>query len=146
MIVRFGKGAEGGVALLAGPGVEVRVNGLPLVGGLRVLEHRDELLIDGQRYCFSAQSTPVVTTFHLQDGARRPTCPVCRGPLRDGEHAVHCPGCARWYHQIEPAEEHRGRTCWTYAATCRFCQHPTSLDGEAGWTPEKEETHDAAHH
>src|SRR5262245_34884274 len=77
--VRFGKGPDGGVALLAGAGVEVRANGLPVLGGLRILEHRDELLIDGQRYYFSAQSTPVVMPFRLEEGARRPTCPVCRG-------------------------------------------------------------------
>ncbi len=138
-LARFGNASDSGVALLARPGVEVRVNGLPVVAGLCVLQHRDEVLVDGRRYWFSAESTPVITAFRLAEGGRRPTCPVCRGPVKDGELAVQCPGCGRWFHQIEAAEGRRGRTCWTYAPTCRFCNHPTALTGESSWRPEMEE-------
>lgn len=140
-LVRFGEGAEGGVALLSRPGVHVRINGLPILGGLAVLQHRDEILIDTNRFCFSAQTRPAVVGFHLEAGARRPTCPVCRGAIHDDELAVRCPGCGRWYHQVEAGDGRRARTCWTYAATCRFDQHPTSLSGEAAWRPEQEEEH-----
>jgi hypothetical protein len=142
-ILRAGQGAESVVALLAHPRAHLRVNGLPVVGGLHLLEHRDELLVEGERYFFSAESRPTIRVFSLEEGARRPTCPVCRGALRDGERAVRCPGCSRWFHQIEAAEGQRGRMCWTYAPTCRFCQHPTSLTGESAWRPEMEE--EAAH-
>jgi hypothetical protein len=138
-LLRFGQGAESAVALLTVPNAPVRVNGLPVLGGLCVLTHRDEILVNDQRYYFSAESRPVVTVFRLDEGARRPTCPVCRGVLKDGESSVRCPGCARRYHQIEPREGVKGRTCWTYAASCRFCNHPTSLTGEASWRPEQEE-------
>lgn len=140
-LVRFGEGAEGGVALLARPGIHVRVNGLPVLGGLAVLQHRDEVLIETERFCFSAQTRPVVTAFCLEAGTRRPTCPVCRGAINDGDAAVRCPSCGRWYHQVEAGEGSRARTCWTYAATCRFDQHPTSLSGEVSWHPEQEEAH-----
>src|SRR5438128_2720540 len=103
-LVRFGEGAEGGVALLARPGIHVRVNGLPVLGGLNILQHRDEILIDTQRFCFSAQTRPVVTTFRLEPGARRPTCPVCRGAINDGDAVVRCPSCGRCYHQVGAAE------------------------------------------
>src|SRR5262249_50821649 len=94
-LVRFGAGAEAGFGLLARTGAHVRVTGLPIAGGLHVLRHRDEVLLGRQRFWFSAESTPVVTTFQLREGERRPTCPVCRGPVKDGEQAVRCPGCDR---------------------------------------------------
>jgi hypothetical protein len=140
-LVLFGQGAEGGAALLVLPGSHIRVNGLPILGGLRVLEHTDELLVNGLLYYFSAESRPECVAFALKEGDRRPTCPVCRGPVQDGEQAVGCPGCGRWYHQIEAAEGRRGRNCWTYAPSCRFCTHPTSLSGEPVWRPEQEESH-----
>ena len=140
-LVLFGQGAEGGAALLVRPGAHVRVNGLPVAGGLRILEHRDEVLVGGHLWYFSAESRPVCTVFQLPEGQRRPTCPVCRGPVREGEQAVQCPGCGRWFHQLAAAEGQRARNCWTYAATSRFCKHPTSLSGEPVWRPELEETH-----
>jgi hypothetical protein len=138
-VVRVGQNTDNVVTLLAPPRAAVHVNGLPVIGGLRVLEHRDEILVEESRFYFSAESRPFVTPFQLDNGSRRPTCPVCRGPLRDGETAVRCPGCSRWFHQLEVKDGQRGRTCWTYAATCRFCQHPTSLSGEPTWTPMLEE-------
>jgi hypothetical protein len=144
-LVRFGSGSDTGVALLMKHQAEVRINGLPILGGLHILQHRDELLIDGKRFYFSAESTPILARFQLNEGARQPTCPVCRGPLQDEEQAIQCPGCGRWFHQITEAQDgRRPRTCWTYAATCRFCQHPTALDGATSWRPEhEEEPHEA---
>jgi hypothetical protein len=130
--------ADKGVGLLVGPGVRVRVNGQPVVGGFRVLDHRDEILVDRTRYYFSAESTPVRVTFQAQAGARLPTCPVCRGPIKEGDEVVRCPGCTRWYHQLDATENRRAKPCWTYAATCRFCGHPTPLTGEFAWRPELE--------
>src|SRR5262249_19499577 len=122
----FGRGAERSVALMAAPDTRVWVNGLPLLGGLRVLEHQDEILHGGGRLYFSAEGTPTVAAFHVQAGVRVPSCPVCRGPLKDGDAAVQCPGCGRWFHQAvtpvvdAPGSPVRAKSCWTYAATCRF--------------------------
>ncbi len=132
----FGHGSERGVALLVRPGILARVNGQPILGGMRVLTHRDEVLLGSIRFYYSAQRTPCVVVFRSAEGARAPVCPVCRGPIVQNGSAVQCPGCGRWYHQSEPS----GRQCWTYSGSCRFCEHPTSLTGETIWRPEMEET------
>ena len=140
-VVAFGRGADRVVVLLARPGAVVRVNGLPMLGGLRLLDHQDEILIGRERFYFSGKSTPRVTVFRHEGDGRRPACPVCRGPLIDGEDAVQCPGCGRWYHQSEPREGARGRPCFTYADQCRFCSHPTKLSGETVWRPDGDDAH-----
>jgi hypothetical protein len=127
-----------GAVLLARDGVWVRVNGEVVLGGMRILEHKDEVLVEDLRLVFSQESTPVITPFVVVAGQRPPTCPICRGPIRDGMHAVQCPGCGRWFHQQE-GDGQPARPCWTYAATCRFCQHPTAFDTESAWRPDREE-------
>ena len=124
---------RGQAALLARPGVRARVNGEPVVGGCRLLDHKDEVLVGPVRLVFSGESAPVVTPY-AGAGQRAPTCPVCRGVVREGTPAVQCPGCGRWFHQ------HGEKTCWTYAGTCQFCDHPTSFAGEAAWRPDREES------
>jgi hypothetical protein len=134
-----GQGADRGVALLVRPGVWARVNGQPVLGGLRVLDRKDEIVIAGARLFFSAESTPQVVPFRTPAGTRPPTCPVCRGPIKDDMQAVQCPGCGRWFHQLDAAEGQKEKPCWTYAPTCRFCAHPTSFAADAAWAPEKED-------
>lgn len=138
-LVRFNRGTDKGVALLTSGGVRVLVNGRPVLGGFRLLEHRDEIVVGRRRLYFSAESSPTVTVFRQEPGARACTCPVCRGPIKDGMTAVQCPGCSRWFHQLEPAEGQPARRCWTFSPNCRICNHPTALGGEAVWTPLKEE-------
>jgi len=128
---------EGGAALLVWAEVRARVNGEPILGGLRLLDHRDEVLLGAARLIYSAQSAPAVTTFTLVGDQRPPICPVCRGQVRPGMQAVRCPGCGRWFHQLEANGEQPARPCWTYAPTCRFCNHPTTLEGSA-WRPDQE--------
>jgi hypothetical protein len=134
-------GAERGALLWARPGLWVRVNGLPVLGGVRVLEHKDEVLVAAGRLFFSLETTPTVTTFRTPEGGRSPVCPVCRGPIKDGSGAVQCPGCGRWFHQAEAADGRPAKPCWTYAPTCRFCSHPTAFAAEAAWRPDQEEAH-----
>jgi hypothetical protein len=135
------QGAERGALLMAAPGSWVRVNGQPILGGARVLDHKDEILVTGGRLFFSLETTPTVVPFRIPEGTRAPTCPICRGPIKDGMAAVQCPGCARWFHQMEAAEGRPAKPCWTYAPTCRFCSHPTPFAAEAAWRPDKEEAH-----
>jgi len=141
VVMRQGSGSETLAVLLARADAAVRVNGQPLVGGMRVLSHRDEILVGARRFYFSAESTPVRAPFQLEGTSRRPVCPVCRGPLKDGDLAVACPGCGRWHHQADAVEGQRTRACWTYATECRFCKHPTAMTGQPTWTPEQEEAH-----
>jgi hypothetical protein len=140
-VFRFAQGGARGVGLFAGAGAPVLVNGEPLLGGFRVLEHKDEILVGRLRLYFSSESAPALVVFRAEPGARPCTCPVCRGPIKDGDTAVQCPGCSRWFHQLEPAEGRTPRRCWTFAAQCRICNHPTALTGEPVWRPEKEEAH-----
>jgi hypothetical protein len=132
-------GTERGAVLLVELGVWVRVNSQPVLGGLRVLEHKDEILLAETRLYFSMESAPLVTIYRLAEGVRAPICPICRGPIRDGMQAVQCPGCGRWFHQLDAEGDRAAKSCWTYAPTCRFCSHPTAFDAEAAWRPEREE-------
>jgi hypothetical protein len=125
---------SGGAALLVRPGIRVRVNGELVLGGLRVLEHKDEVLAGWVRLCFSGETAPILVSFAPADKQRTAVCPICRGPIREGMQAVQCPGCGRWFHQLD------AKPCWTYAPTCRFCNHPTSFAAEAGWRPDREES------
>lgn len=138
-LLRFGRGPDRGVAVLARSGVSVLVNGLPIAGGMRLLEHKDEVVVGRRRFFYSSESAPAVAVFRAEASARPTTCPVCRGTIKDGVNAVRCPGCTRWYHQIEPADGQPARRCWTFAPTCRICSHPTALTGEPAWRPEVEE-------
>jgi hypothetical protein len=148
-IIRYGQDSERGVGLLAKPELTVLVNGQRVLGGFRVLEHKDEILLSNPalparfvRMYFSCEATPVVTAFKKQPGTRAVSCPVCRGAIRDGDAAVQCPNCARWFHQIEPDDDKPGRRCWTFAERCRICNvQPTALTGGPVWTPEQEDAH-----
>ena len=123
------------------PDVWVRVNGQAILGGLRVLEHKDEVLLSETRLYFSMESNPIVAVYRLFENGRAPICPICRGPIRDGMQAVQCPGCGRWFHQLDAEGDRLAKTCWTYAPKCRFCSHPTAFDTESAWRPEREEAH-----
>jgi hypothetical protein len=135
-------GAERGLVLLVEPGHAAFVNGEPLIGQMQVLKHKDELLLDGARHFYSAESKPIVVPFHQAAGQRRPRCPVCRMAIEDGQPVVFCPGCARTFHEIAEAADHAAKCCWTYNTHCRFCQHPTDLGGSDFWTPAEEACHD----
>ena len=138
-IVAFRDGARPSHALIAVAGVRVRVNGPVIIGGLCVLEHRDELRIGSQQMFFSAESVPILEIYQHGDSGRRPRCPVCRAEIRDGQSVVRCPGCSRLHHQVDAADASPGMPCWTYSPACRFCEHPTSMSGEPAWRPDEEQ-------
>jgi hypothetical protein len=131
--VRFKQGAQAGeAALLADLDTIVHVNGEPVLGGFRTLEHQDEILTAGRRFYYSAETAPVKTEFHLQGGGKPPSCPVCRRKLEEGQKAVQCPRCSRWLHEMPE------RLCWSYFPNCPICKHPTALTGEPVWRPEED--------
>ncbi len=125
------------VALLVRGRPAAWINGRPLLGGLAILAHRDELLIDGRTLFYSDETLPVVRTFELAHDKRRPRCPVCRQNVEDGQCIVACPRCGRVFHQINSSESSEARMCWAYRPAC-LCGHPTRLDPDAVWRPEKE--------
>ena len=107
----------------------LRVNGLPLVAGIRVLEDLDELRIGGtERIYFSTERTARVEPFPDQEGDT--LCARCRAVITEGEPSVLCPGCSSWCHQTEDLR------CWEYAAKCALCDQLTCLDTGFRWTPD----------
>jgi hypothetical protein len=139
--LQFGPATDRGIVLFAPVEIGVRVNGLP-APGMRVLTHGDEILVEGKRYRFSDESVPEITTFREVTGVRAPNCPICRGPIKDGQEAVRCPRCGHWFHQASATAGSPAKACWTYAETCRICRHPTSLDGHSIWRPDMEDDDD----
>jgi hypothetical protein len=130
-------GVDGGlaeVALFVRGRPTARINGRRVMGGIRILRHRDELLVDGATLFYSDESLPLAQTFALHDGATRPRCPVCRRNIEDNETTVRCPRCSRVFHQLEGAE---AKLCWTYRPFC-LCMHPTDMNPDALWRPERE--------
>jgi hypothetical protein len=138
VLATFGSGGDAGAAILAPSDAAIWVNGETVLGGLKVLAHRDEILVDGELYCYSAQSRPVAAAFALAAGQRRPRCGVCRMAIEDGQAAVGCPQCGRIYHQLEAAGEQAAKLCWTYRPAC-LCRHPTGLGEDDAWRPDKED-------
>jgi hypothetical protein len=125
--------------LLTGADLSVLVNGTRVVGGIRVLQHKDELLVDSERMFFSAESAPIVEVYMHDNSRRRPRCPTCRAEVLDGQPIVRCPGCSRIYHQIDGIDDLPAKPCWTYSPKCRFCQHPSSMSGAPTWQPDEQD-------
>ena len=115
--------------LAAAEGAPVRLNGLPLALGLRVLMDKDELCIGrGGRLWFSTERLAVVEPF---PGAAQPVfCPRCKTEIKKGVPAVRCPSCGIWHHEDGDLK------CWTYAPRCAICDQPTELGQSYRWTPE----------
>jgi hypothetical protein len=137
-IVPFREGTRPSHVLLVRDHLAARVNGWPVVGGIRVLDHKDEITVGGQRMYFSAQSQPTVEVYQHDGSQRGPRCPICRTEVQNGQAIVRCPSCLRIYHQIDATGDTPAKPCWTYSPECRFCSHPTSLSGDAAWRPEEE--------
>jgi len=117
-------------ALVCARGSAARVNGVPVLSGLRVLSHRDAISLNGAASLL----------FFLDEDPARPQpfpgsdkpvkCGLCKTPIEKGQTAVRCPGCGQWHHL-----DAKDKACWTYRKTCRSCGHSTSLDGTFSWTP-----------
>jgi hypothetical protein len=115
--------------LVAGLDREVRVNGLRLLAGLRVLADRDHVAVAGGRsFFFSTEFLARVQAFTPLD--REIQCPRCQQSLEARAPAVRCPQCGVWHHQQPELE------CWTYAARCSLCDQRTALDTGYRWSPE----------
>jgi hypothetical protein len=138
VLARFGSGGDAGAAIFAPAGTAIWVNGATVPGGMKVLAHRDEILVGGELYWYSAQSRPVVAAFVLAESRPRPRCGVCRMAIEDGQAACACPQCGRIYHQMEAAGEQAAKLCWTYRPQC-LCGHPTGLGEDDAWRPDKED-------
>lgn len=108
---------------------DVRVNGVSLTLGVRVLRDRDEIFVEGVGHLyFSTESLARVEFFA---GVRQALyCPRCKQEVKGETEAVKCPQCGVWYHQSEELP------CWAYSETCALCPQLTDLDAGYRWTPE----------
>lgn len=113
--------------MVAPPGVEARVNGIPLRSGLRVLADRDEIrLATGVAVFFSTEQRAAVVPFA---GVGEGRCPRCQQDIQKDAPSVCCPKCRLHYHQTSD------RPCWTYREVCAMCDQVTDLDGGFRWSP-----------
>jgi hypothetical protein len=108
-----------------------RVNGMPLLTGIRVLRDRDELEIGGLCAFFSTETLALVQP--MPRGDKPVFCPRCKQAIEPKSAAVRCPQCRVWHHQSDDLP------CWTYANAehCSLCDQPTALDAGYRWTPEE---------
>jgi hypothetical protein len=118
--------------LLAGGGCGVRINGLSLELGIRVLRSRDEIFLirPRRRFFFSAEGLPRVERF--PHDLRAASCPRCRHLIHPGSLAVRCPNeeCGVWHHQSADCP------CWTEGERCAMCETPTGLRAGFLWSPQ----------
>jgi len=110
-----------------------RVNGEPVVAGVRLLRDRDEIrLAGGEVVWFSSEELARIEPFPGNEPL--PCARSCR-PITPGAPSVRCPRCGTWHLQTE---EYPG---WTYAGTCTVCSAPTRLSGDYAWHPGLEDDH-----
>ena len=112
------------------PGVEARVNGIPLTSGLRVLADRDEIRVaTGVAVFFSMEQLAAVVPFPGVGEGRSARCPRCQQDIEKSAPSVCCPQCRLSYHQSGP------RLCWTYREVCAMCDQATDLGVWFRWSP-----------
>lgn len=120
-------------AIAGGPNHTLRVNGVPVLNGIRAVRDRDMLqLRTGTRLFFTTERPAEVVPFPgIENG--QAYCARCRQPIEVDTPAVRCPNpaCRVWHHQ------HGDLECWTHADHCSLCDQPTALDGSLRWSPEE---------
>ena len=118
-------------AVLVAGDVAIRHNGVRVVAGLRILNHRDALALEGcGSLFFTTEELAHVEAF---DGAASVSCPRCRLEVLPGHASVRCPSCGVVHHEAPD----RDRNCWSYSENCALCTQKTALDAGLRWTPEE---------
>ena len=117
-------------ALVSPTGPDVKINGAQMQLGVRVLQDRDAIQVNGTGLAFfSTESLAEAVPF---PGSPEPVpCPRCRMAIETACPAVRCPNCGIWHHQNDD-----GLPCWTYAERCSLCDQLTDPDAGYRWTPE----------
>lgn len=122
--------AEGDCFLLVPPDASVTVNGNPVLNGIHLLRHKDEVAaIEGAIAYYTTDGLSEVVSFP----GPAAKCGRCRSSILEGASAVKC-ACGVWYHQSDPP-------CFEYGdePVCVACRRPTRLDGSGLWSPEEAE-------
>lgn len=117
-----------GWAILAGPGMRIRINGVTMTVGIATLRHRDEIALEGRApVYFSTERLASIETYAATDS---PCCPRCTLPIEPGDLYVCCPGCNVLHHQRPDRE------CFSYSSSCASCDQSSSLAADFRWSPE----------
>ncbi|MFQ6103287.1 MAG: RING finger protein [Candidatus Glassbacteria bacterium] len=130
VLVPYTEGPKKRFALI-GSGV-FRVNGKRIRAGIRVLKHKDDIMIGRSHVYYSAQSLVRAEPFRPREqGSRRISCPVCGDAIEEGQTIVRCPQCQILYHQQED------RACWSSIPECATygCGCLTQLYDQKLWIP-----------
>lgn len=126
--VRTSAGSDAWLLIAAGA-LDVRVNGDPVVAGLRALADRDHISLGATTIYFSTESLAVVEPFVETETAVY--CPRCKQAIAADTQVVRCPRCAVVHHASDDLP------CWTYAERCALCDQITDPDAGYRWTPEE---------
>lgn len=127
-VVRRTSAGRKGWLLLVPPDAPVRVNGVPVRSGIRMLDDRDSIRLGGSPQIYF--STEQLAAVAAQPRGERPTyCDRCKTAIDVGSPAVECPQCGARHHQSDKLP------CWTYTAQCSRCERLTQESGYR-WTPE----------
>ncbi|MBN2329693.1 MAG: hypothetical protein JXR73_21305 [Candidatus Omnitrophica bacterium] len=111
---------------------KIRVNAIRTFLGIKALQHRDEIFLQGFGRLFFSTDQKIVPQRYQGEGEKL-RCPRCQGFIQPNQYIVRCPACSSIHHQ----DAENQLTCWTYADVCGACHdQPTHLDGEFSWTPE----------
>jgi hypothetical protein len=118
----------------AGARQQVRVNGDPVVAGIHVLQHRDEIVVrnckgESLRLYFSAEK--IARIEQLTDEPHTVSCARCYKRINPGNQIVRCPSCSAVHHQSDEFN------CWTYAEKCAnsMCFQNTEINSGFRWVP-----------
>jgi hypothetical protein len=107
------------------------VNGY-LIPTLRVLRHKDEILVENARYYFSAESPVEVREWSEAAPGEAVLCARCHARLRGGDLVAACPSCGAVCHESEDL------ACLSYEPECPRCGAAISMDSaKFSWTPEE---------
>ncbi len=124
--------------LLWSPQHTVRLNGLQLTSGIRILADRDEIRVNNDPpVFFSSEQLVTDEVYEASDTgdkggpASDALCPRCEKPLIEGKPVVRCPGCSLAYHY---SSSDKNRDCWGFASKCS-CGHSTEMGNGFRWTP-----------
>ncbi len=127
-VVRRSSGGRKRWMLLAPPDAPVRVNGVAVRTGIRMLDDRDSIRLGASpQIYFSTERLAAVAA--QPRGERATFCARCKTAIGVGSPAVECPQCGARHHQSDELP------CWTYATKCSRCEQ-LSEDTGYRWTPE----------
>jgi hypothetical protein len=113
---------------------QVRINGSPVLAGIRILQDRDEVVVrncegGSHRLYFSDEKIARIEQLKEQD--HTVSCARCTKQINPGDQTVTCPACNAVHHQSDELK------CWTYADKCAnsMCYQHTEITSDFRWVP-----------